>query len=314
MAKNIHLKQRTAADIDRQIERLLNDIGNPEPPLKLDIVRDVLNLDRGYYSAKDPDLLQETVHKLRVGAKQVLMRPALLVEAVRKFNLRALYVPDQKRILLDESQPKLKHRWNEAHEIGHSVLPWHEGAMLGDDDTTLIPSCHEKLENEANFAAARLLFLRDRFVDEAKSMSPSIDSLKSLAGTFGNTNTSTLWRCIEAWGDETPMLGLVTAHPLAEHRKADFDPDAPCQHFIQSPVFAAQFGSLKETTVFDEIVAYAQGGKGGPLGNADVLLYDDNGDGHIFEFESFSFHHSTLTICVYSQPKPVLSVANVSGF
>ena len=177
MAKNTHLKQKTAADIDRLIERLLKDIGDQEPPLKLEVVRDFLKLDRGFYSATDPGLLQETVHKLRVGAKQVLLRPALLVEAVRKFNLRALYVPDQKRILLDESQPKIKHRWNEAHEIGHSVVPWHAGAMLGDDDTTLIPSCHAKLENEANFAAARLLFLRQRFVDEAKALTPSIDSL-----------------------------------------------------------------------------------------------------------------------------------------
>ncbi|MEL7516916.1 MAG: ImmA/IrrE family metallo-endopeptidase [Pseudomonadota bacterium] len=312
MAKNTHLKRKTAADIDQKIDRLLRELGYPEPPLRLEMVRDLLKLDRGYYSAKDPGLLQETVHKLRVAGKQVLMRPTLLIEAVRKLNLRALYVPDQKRILLDESEPILKHRWNEAHEIGHSVLPWHEGAMLGDDDTTLIPSCHAKLENEANFAAARLLFLRERFVEQAKAMPPSIDSLKALADIFGNTNTSTLWRCIEAWGDETPMLGLVTAHPIVRHRKASFDPAAPCRHFIQSPLFAKQFASLKETTVFDEIVGYARGGKGGPLGNSDVLLTDDNGDAHVFEFESFSFHHYTLTICVYRSPNPVaISMAGI---
>lgn len=311
MAKNIHLKQKTAADIDHLIERLLKDLGNPEPPLKLEIVRDFLQLDRGYYSANDPGLLQETVHKLRVGARQIILRPSLLVEAVRKFNLRALYVPDQKRILLDKSQPEIKHRWNEAHEIGHSIVPWHAGAMLGDDDTTLIPSCHEKLENEANFAAARLLFLRQRFVDEAKALTPSIGSLKILATKFGNTNTSTLWRCIEAWGDETPMLGLVTAHPMREHRKADFDPNAPCRHFIQSPLFAQKFSSLKETSVFDQIVQYAYGGKGGPLGGADVMLSDDNGEEHVFEFESFSFHHYTLTICVYIRALPTVSVVQL---
>ena len=314
MTKNIPLKQKTAADIDRHIERLLKDIGDPEPPLQLHVVRDFLELDRGYYSAQDPGLLQETVHKLRIGAKQVLLRPSLLVEAVRKFNLRALYVPDQKRILLDKSQPKLKHRWNEAHEIGHSILPWHAGAMLGDDDTTLIPSCHAKLENEANFAAAKLLFLRERFVEEAKAMPPTLDSLKTLAAKFGNTNTSTLWRCVEAWGDETPILGLVTAHPIERHRKPDFDPAEPCRHFIQSPLFAEQFSTLKETTVFDEIVAYSQGGKGGPLGSADVILTDDNGDDHIFEFESFSFHHYTLTICVYKSPRPSIVAVSARAF
>ena len=105
------------------------------------------------------------------------------------------------------------------------------------------------------------------------------------------------------------MLGLVTGHPDPKFRKPDFDPDNPCRHFIQSPDFAARFSKLKETSVFDEIVAFSSGGKGGPLGSADVLLYDDNGDAHIFEFESFSFHHYTLTICIYRQPKPIVSSA-----
>jgi len=310
VAKNTFLKQKVAADIDAQVERVLADLGDPEPPLRLEVVRDRLKLDKGFYTANDPGLLQETVHKLRVGTKQLLLRPALLIDAVRKFDLRALYIPDQKRILLDGSQPKLKFRWNEAHEIGHSIIPWHEGAMLGDDDTTLIPSCHAKIENEANFAAARLLFLRGRFINEARAMEPSIASLQALADKFGNTRTSTLWRCVEAWGDETPILGLVTDHPLHWHRKNDFNPLEPCRHFIQSTAFAARFSGLQETTVFDEIVNYANGGKGGPLGNADVLLNDDNGEPHIFEFESFSFHHYTLTLCMYDCAKPnVLSVS-----
>lgn len=304
MAKNVQIKEKITADIDRQIDRVLRDLGRPEPPLDLRTVRELLKLDRGFYSAKDPGLLQETVSKIRVGAKQILLRPALLVEAVRKFDLRALYIPDQKRILLDESQPKLKHRWNEAHEIGHSLLPWHEGAMLGDDDQTLIPSCHEKLENEANYAAARLLFLKERFVEEARSLPPTIESVKQLATNFGNTNTSTLWRCIEAWGENTPILGLVTAHPHPRFQKSDFDWENPCRHFIQSQEFAAKFSNVKETTVFDEIVSYCSGGKGGPLGAADVLIMDDNGEEHVFEFESFSFYHSTLTICVYRCPNP----------
>lgn len=299
MVKNAFVSPKTSSDIDRQVQRVLDGLGNPEPPLDLRSVRELLELSRGYYSTSDPGLLQETVAKLRVGTKQVLMRPALLIEAVRKFDLRALYAPDQKRILLDKSQPRLKHRWNEAHEIGHSIIPWHEGAMLGDDDQTLVPSCHAKLENEANLAAARLLFLRGRFLEEARSLRPSIESLKQLAERYGNTNTSTLWRCIEAWGHETPILGLVTAHPVAHHRKRDFDPANPCRHFIQSPEFAIQFSKLRETEVFGEIVAFASGGKGGPLGSAEVYLRDDNGDTRVFEFESFSFHHYTLTICVY---------------
>ena len=309
MAKNEILRARTAADIDERVERVLNGLGNPEPPLDLRTVRELLKLDRGYYSANDPGLLQETVSKLRIAGKQVLLRPTLLIEAVRKMDIRALYIPDQKRILIDKSQPKLKHRWNEAHEIGHSVLPSHEGAMLGDDEYTLIPACHARHEAEANFAAARLLFLREKFVEEAQAHEACIESMKKLKERFGNTYTTTLWRCVEAWGASVPVVGLVTGHPHPDQRKPDFDPENPCRHFIQSPAFARQFSTVPETSVFEEVVEYCSPKGGGPLGESHVLLVDDNGDRHIFEFESFHFYHQTLTIGIYRRPRRNLVAA-----
>ncbi|QNP45672.1 DUF955 domain-containing protein [Sphingomonas sediminicola] len=302
MAKGIFLKARTAADIDERIGLVLDRLGNPEPPLNLKIVRSSLKLDFGYYSATDEGLLQETVAKLRVAGKQVLLNPMLLVRAVRKLDLRALYLPDQRRILLDKDQPVLKHRWNEAHEVGHSLLPWHQGAMLGDDDHCLIPACHAELEAEANFAAAKLLFLRDRFRLEARSLEPCFKNLEILAERYGNTKTSTFWRCIEYWGEEVPMVGLITGHPHPSMRKADFDPDEPCKHFVQSPPFAAMFSKISESDVFDRIVEYCGRQRGGSLGAAEILLTDDNGNDHRFEFESFCYHYQTLTLGIYSGP------------
>jgi hypothetical protein len=52
--------------------------------------------------------------------------------AARRFE--ALYLPNRKRILLDNDLPPLKHRWNDAHEIGHDIIPWHAGMMLGDSE------------------------------------------------------------------------------------------------------------------------------------------------------------------------------------
>lgn len=302
MAKNVFLKDKAVADIDAQIAEVLQRLGNPEPPLNLKVVRAALNLDFGYYSASDAGLLQETVAKLRIGAKQVLLRPALLIDVVRKMDLRALYIPDQKRILLDKDQPELKHRWNEAHEIGHSVIPWHAGAMLGDDDHTLIPSCHTALEAEANFAAARLLFLQNRFRDEAVALTPSFKNLEALAAQFGNTMASTFWRCIEYWGAEAPMVGLITGHPHPAKRRADFDPAVPCKHFVQSVPFSQRFAKVHEGHVFDQIVTYCGSQRGGSLGGDDILLVDDNGDAHVFAFETFCYYHHTLTIGIYKQP------------
>ena len=146
--KNINLGHRTIVDIDSQVSKVLKGLGNPEPPLDLRMVRELLKLDRGYYSTTDDSLLRETFSRMKVAGKQVLLRPTLLRDAVRTLSLKALYLPDQKRILLDKNLPQIKHRWNEAHEIGHDLIPWHSDMMLGDTEQTLTPVCHEMIEAE----------------------------------------------------------------------------------------------------------------------------------------------------------------------
>lgn len=83
---------------------------------------------------------ERTTHKMRIGLHQVVKRPLLLVDVVKKLNLKALWLPDRKRILIDSDEPLLKHRWNEAHEIGHSIIPWHEVVLHGDNRRTLKPA------------------------------------------------------------------------------------------------------------------------------------------------------------------------------
>lgn len=172
--RNVSLGHRTVADVDGQVNKVLRGLGKPEPPLDLRIVRDLLQLDRGYYSTTDDSLLRETFSRMKVAGLQALLRPTILGDAVRSLSLKALYLPDQKQILLDQDLPPLKHRWNEAHEIGHDIIPWHAGMMLGDTEQTLTLACHEIMEAEANYAAGQLLFLADRFATEAVASTPSL--------------------------------------------------------------------------------------------------------------------------------------------
>ena len=135
-----------------------------------------------------------------------------------------------------------------------------------------------------------------------------MQSVKSLKQVFGNTYTTTFWRCVETWGREKPAVGLVTGHPHPSRWDTVFDPEAPCNHFIQSSVFAAQFSKVFETDVFDQVVTYCSRNKGGPLGAAEIVLTDDNGEDHIFSFETFSFVHNILTLGLYLRPRPVIAV------
>ena len=234
-----------------------------------------------------------------MGALQLYARPALLGEVLKKLDVRGLFVPDEKRILIDESQPPPKHRWLEAHEIGHSMLPWHVDAMFGDSAHTLTPACNEAVESEANFAAGQMLFLREQFATEVLGHDPKIAAARALKNRYGNTLTTTFWRCVQAWGTQRPIIGILSAHPHPSRRNSDFDPGNPCRHFIQSHAFAHQFSSLTEVEVFAHVEAYCTAQRGGPIGASEIALRDDNGQHHLFTFETFFNRYDAMTLGVH---------------
>lgn len=291
--KNIVMDGHEANDIRQQVAKVLRGLGNPEPPLCLDDVRELQRLDRRYFSGNDQTAVREVVSRLMVAGKQLLRRPTLLIDAIQKAQLSALWIPDKKRILIDETKPKLKHRWSETHEIGHSLIPWHEHLLLGDNEFSLHPTCHSQLEAEANYAAGQLLFLQNNFVTQARDSSLGLAAIKSLKTTFGNTLSSTLWRYVEELGGDLPLVGLISDNP---HKPGDnFDPEKPCRHFIQSVAFQNQFSMVSEKLVFSKVRGYCGRQSGGPLGESQVELQDDNGDMHVFHFESFSNRYDVLT-------------------
>jgi hypothetical protein len=226
-----------ASDIDEQVLKILRGLGNPEPPLNLDDVRQLLRLDRQFYSTTDAGMFRELVSRIRLGTMQVLERPILLWDAIRRFEIAALWLPDQRRIMVDKDQPKLKWRWNEVHEIGHSIIPWHQSFLHGDDHGTLRFSCHETIEAEANYAAGKLLFMQDCFKHRARSTKSSFASVQALSKEFENTLTSTLWRYVEE--SDVPKVAIITQHP--KHLDANFDSTFPCKHLIGSPDYWRQF-------------------------------------------------------------------------
>lgn len=303
--KNIVLKPLIRKKIDDRVDRILRDLDNPEPPLRLEEVRELLRLDLSYYQGDNDGFLRETIHRLVVAGKQVLARPALIVDTFNKFSLRALYTPDRKRILIDDRIPKSKHRWLEGHEIIHDVLEWHEPVSYGDNEITVKQSCRDKIEAEANYGAGQLLFLRQRFVDQAVDSPPSVDLVRALAKSFGNTNASTLWRLVETTGRTRPMLGVIHFHPHPRFKSDKFDPANPCRHFIQSDAFATQFSNLGQLEIFEILRSYCAPRVGGPLGKNIAVLTDVNGDEHEFAFESFGFHHECLTLGLYLRKRPI---------
>lgn len=292
--RNKFLSERTAQDIDRLSSKILRDLGNPKPPLKLEEVRYLLKLDRQFYSSTDDGVLREFVHKVKLAGKQIIDRPSLLADVVKKWSLKALFLPDRKRILIDKSLPEKKWRWSEGHEINHSLIPWHNALTLGDDKASLTPACHEQIEAEANYGTGRLLFLGDVFDEMAKSSKPCFKSVATLAKVFGNNLTNTLWRYVEQ--SDKLLLGVVCPHP--QYLSGDFDSSNPCRYFIRSKSFLAQFPDVTEVELFRIIQSYCGRSRGGPLGQSEAILCDLNGSRQVFGFETFSNTHEVLTLGV----------------
>ena len=305
---NLILKPYTADDIDGQIEKILRGLGNPEPPLDLLSVRELLKLDRGFYSSTDTSWLREKISRLKVAGKQVLFRPTVLLEAVTKLDLKALYLPDQKRILLDGDLPPKKQRWNEAHEIAHSVLPWHADMMLGDDAYTPTPECHAQIEAEANFAAGRLLFMGNRFEATARDLAPGIGAVRQLHRYFGNTLTTTLWRYVEQVFPSKAVVGIISPHP-GRYTSA-LNPDKPVRYYIGSLLFQRQFGHVKPAEIWISITSYCGPQRGGLLGSAEVILSDSSGVEHRFFFETFYNRYDALTLGIHLGPRSEIVAIN----
>jgi hypothetical protein len=293
--KNRFLDTRTARDIDAQVGKMLRGLGNPETSIDLSDVFALLKLDRQYYSTQDDGALREFFSKAVIAGKQIAKRPMLLLDAVKKWDLKALYVPDRKRILIDSSQHKLKWRWNEAHEVIHSVTEWHQTLLHGDNAFSLSPDCHEQIEAEANYGAGRLLFLQDQFVEFARGSLPTFALAQDASKKFGNTITSSLWRLVEAL--DIPALGIVSQHP--HYPDADFDPAEPCRYFIRSRLFEEKFSGLTEREAFNIIRRHCSWSKRGPLGTDEIILRDDRGEEHVFLFETFHNGHALLTLLTY---------------
>lgn len=286
--------ERESSDIDKLVNRMLRDLGNPEPPLSLREVRELLKLDLKFYKRSDATLIEELTHRMRVAGKQIFARPHLLLEAIQKLDLKALWVPDKKRILIDQDVPRLKHRWIEGHEICHGIIPWHGEFLFGDNKQTLTPACDEIIEAEANYAAGRLLFLGDRFSEEALSLEANFDSIKRLGKRYGNTMTTTLWRMVEEREPGRAVFGLISGHPNHENiGKTE-------ERLMRSNAFREKFGNILLEDAYNLLKKHISHRAKGPVAYAQDILMDKNGDEYEFNIESFCNTHDVLTygLCI----------------
>jgi len=293
-------------EIDAQIARILRDLGSPTPPLKLEDVRQLLKLDLRYYKSTDPGIIEELTHRFTLFARKTIPDVGKhLAAALAKSKLNAFWVPDSRRILLDETVPEPKHRWIESHEITHSITDWHKEFLLGDNRYTVDPVCHATLEAEANYGAGRLLFLSDLFTMEARDLAPNFESVKALANRYENSMVSTFWRMIESRDPGQAAFGIVSSHPKFPEIGAHDGKDA-WRYFIRSPAFRSRFANISIETAFGLVTKHCNTRKKGPLFSANDVIPSAVGEDWECTIECFSTTHAVLTLGIVTNKRPTV--------
>ncbi|WP_299695338.1 hypothetical protein [uncultured Tateyamaria sp.] len=284
-----------AKDIDESVARILRDLGNPEPPLRLEDVCELLKLDLSYYSKSDLDLLDEISHRTVMAGNTILTNAKRMWDVVTKAGLRGLLIPSQRQIFIDDKVPTLKERFLIGHEIAHDFIEWHRDLMMGDNEHSISPQCHHTMEAEANYGSRRLIFLGDRFADEWRDQS-TFDWKKAAAvgKVFGNTITTTLWEIVNSCPSNLPALGMISVHP---HHPGFCSRagNGNVAYFFGSDAFNNQFANVGKEDVFRELRQYVEFKKRGPLGEGVQVLSDVNGEPFEFQFSTFCNGYDVLT-------------------
>lgn len=290
-------------DINDHVDRLLRDLGRPEPPLKLEQVRELQKLDLTYYTKSDLNLLDEMAHRARMAGNTILSTAKRMAEVVDQFGLRGLLMlkKNEKKIFIDNDVVELKRRFIIAHEITHDLLPWHRSLLLGDNEETLSPGCHQTMEAEANYGGRRLIFMGGRFQKEARDCELSWKSIEVFKKRYGNTLTTTLWHMVCERDPEHPVFGMISRHPhhaTIGNRGNGED----VAYFIRSNGFRTHFANVDQKATFNALRSYATTKTRGPIGEDVYIFSNMNGEPCDFEMFTFSNGYDLLTCGVYRGP------------
>jgi hypothetical protein len=278
----------TQREIGKIVERILRDSDLRNPPIRFIDILEYLKVHRDFYSLEDPKFLQRLAHRIQIGAKKI-------VDVVRdKIHLAALWLPTERRILVDDSQPEPKRVWASFHDTIHAVLPWHRDFFLGDTAQTLEPDYQDMLESEANYGSSALMFGGQLFTAQALDTAPCWEAIRQLQEVHQKSLVTTFRRYIEH-GHDKALAGLIST-PLWMPKPED--QITRCRHFVRSGRFEREFPSVSPDELLQVVNRFARPRRGGIVGDFTLSLRNAAEELSEFFAESFFNQHYLLTLFV----------------
>lgn len=217
-----------------------------------------------------------------------------------------------KVIYLDKSLPLDRLRFTHGHELGHQVLPWHEGAYFADDSSTVSPVTLELLEAEANRFSAEVMFGYDEFTKMADSYKPSLAVPLGLNATFGASAHAAIRRYVETSGYRVALL-VVGQYPARLGGKLALK----VFQRSQSATFADRYGPLntllpasipvEQHPTLHSLIEHERG-----VGDTtEIVLHTKRG---LETFYVDTFNNGRLTFgLIYRRPRLLGRTARIEG-
>jgi hypothetical protein len=167
------------------------------------------------------------------------------------------YLYTEEVIFVDRGQTAPRIRFVEAHELGHRVIPWHQGCFQLDNDEQVFDDVEDLLEAEAKLAGAHLIFQGRSFLERALDYELTLDSPIAMSDTYGASMHVTIRHYVEHHPDATALL--------IAGRMLTADGSLPVFASVASEEFTSRYGDLRSKLPADKLVVC--GGTGAPFGD-----------------------------------------------
>jgi hypothetical protein len=211
--------------IAREVERLLREADvRGKLPTPVDDIVAAAGLRRGSDELFDDGLIARAPRELRDAVRRLTGR----VRAMLDRREREVYVHP-------EIQIEGRRNFQTLHEVGHDILPWQSALAYADDDRRLSWSTRIKFEQEANQAAAELLFQRNLFTQMAGDYEIGFGAVIELCERTGASIHAGTRRYAET--HRAPICALVLdqkpvrEQPLAYRRREALNSPAWAERF-----------------------------------------------------------------------------------
>ena len=112
----------------------------------------------------------------------------------------------ERTVFVDLNEPKPRVLFTDAHEASHQMCEWHGPTLRLDAAETMYRELKAKVEAEANYGAAQLIFQGGRFHREALKDQLSIRTPIALKPEYGASFHATLHHYVEDHPDPVALL------------------------------------------------------------------------------------------------------------